>query len=166
MPRPEPESGAMSETVIVALALVLALGIGSEWLAWRLRAPSVIVLLIAGFAAGPALGLLDPDLVLGEALLPLVSVSVAVILFEGSLSLRLADLKRTGRAVRRLLTVGVLVTWLVASLSTKLLFPVDWQVAILLGAILVVTGPTVIVPLLLHLRPTGHSGPVLRWEGR
>jgi NhaP-type Na+/H+ or K+/H+ antiporter len=155
----------MSESLIAAIALVLALGIGAEWLAWALRLPSVLVLLVAGFIAGPALGLLEPDAVLGEALLPLVSVSVAIILFEGSLSLRLADLQRTGRAVRRLLTGGLLVTWAIATVSALVLFDLDLQVAVLLGALLVVTGPTVIVPLLLHLRPSGQSGPVLRWEG-
>ena len=155
----------MSESLIVGIALVLVLGIGAEWLAWVLRLPSVLVLLLAGFLVGPALGLLDPDAVLGEALLPLVSISVAIILFEGSLSLRLADLHRIGRVVRRLLTAGLLVTWAIATVSSFVLFDIDLQVAVLLGAILVVTGPTVIVPLLLHLRPSGHSGPVLRWEG-
>ncbi|TFH35007.1 MAG: hypothetical protein E4G93_04420, partial [Dehalococcoidia bacterium] len=155
----------MSESLIVAIAVVLGLGIGAEWLSWALRLPSVLVLLVAGFIVGPATGVLDPDAVLGESLLPLVSVSVAIILFEGSLSLRLAELKRSGRAVRRLLTVGLLVTWAIATVSAVALFDLGLQVAVLLGAILIVTGPTVIVPLLLHLRPSGRSGPVLRWEG-
>ncbi len=155
----------MSESLIVVIALVLALGIAAEWLAWALRLPSVLVLLAAGFIVGPVLGLLEPDAVLGEALLPLVSVSVAIILFEGSLTLSRADLRRSGRAVRRLLTLGLLVTWAIATVSAVALFGLDLQVAVLLGAILVVTGPTVIVPLLLHLRPSGRSGPVLRWEG-
>ena len=155
----------MGESLVVAIALVLALGIGAEWLAWALKLPSVLVLLLAGFIVGPALGLLEPDAVLGEALLPLVSVSVGVILFEGSLGLRLADLHRVGRVVRRLLTIGLIATWAIATFSAFFLFDLDLQVAVLLGAILVVTGPTVIVPLLLHLRPSGRSGPVLRWEG-
>ncbi|MCK5213261.1 MAG: cation:proton antiporter, partial [Dehalococcoidia bacterium] len=151
----------MGESLVVAIALVLALGIGAEWLAWALKLPSVLVLLLAGFIVGPALGLLEPDAVLGEALLPLVSVSVAIILFEGSLSLRLAYLRRSGRVVRRLLTIGLIATWAIATVSAFFLFDLDLQVAVLLGAILVVTGPTVIVPLLLHLRPSGRSGPVL-----
>jgi NhaP-type Na+/H+ or K+/H+ antiporter len=151
--------------LIAALAIVLALGIGAEWLAWILRLPSVLLLLAAGFLAGPVLGLINPDAVLGEALVPLVSVSVAIILFEGSLSLRLSHLRGTSPVVRRLLAAGTLATWLIVSLAAHLVFRFSLEVSVLLGAILVVTGPTVIVPLLLHLRPSGQSGPILRWEG-
>ena len=151
--------------LVVGLAVILALGMGAEWCAWVLRLPSVLVLLIAGFVAGPVLGILNPDALLGDALVPLVSVFVAVILFEGSLSLRLADLGPAANVVRRLLTIGLLTTWILVTAAAVLVLGIDLQVAILAGAILVVTGPTVIVPLLLHLRPSGQSGAVLRWEG-
>ncbi len=151
--------------LVVGLAIILTLGMGAEWCAWVLRLPSVLVLLIAGFVAGPVLGILNPDALLGDALVPLVSVFVAVILFEGSLSLRLADLGPAATVVRRLLTVGLLTTWMLVTAAAVLVLGINLQVAILAGAILVVTGPTVIVPLLLHLRPSGQSGAVLRWEG-
>jgi len=155
----------MNLEIGVAIAIVLALGIGSEWLAWLTRLPSVLVLLVAGLLAGPAFGVLKPDLLSDEALVSLVSVSVAVILFEGSLSLRLTDLGSASKTVWRLLTIGVLVTWAVASAASIILLGLSIEVAILLGAILIVTGPTVIIPLLMHLRPAGNAGPVLRWEG-
>lgn len=151
--------------LVAGLALVLVLGLGAEWIAWALRLPSVLVLLVAGFLAGPGFGVLEPDAMLGDALLPLVSVFVAIILFEGSLSLRLSDLGGATRMVRGLLTVGILVTWAIASAAAVLVLGLGLEVAVLMGAILVVTGPTVIVPLLLHLRPSGQAGAVLRWEG-
>ncbi|NLE96177.1 MAG: sodium:proton antiporter [Dehalococcoidia bacterium] len=148
-----------------ALAIILALGLGSEWVAWRLQLPSVLVLLVAGFLAGPVFGILQPDLVSDETLVSIVSLAVAVILFEGSLSLRLSELGGSAPTVWRLLSIGVLVTWLLAAAASVVLFGLSIQVAVLLGAVLVVTGPTVIIPLLIHIRPAGQVGAALRWEG-
>ncbi|MBN1153155.1 MAG: sodium:proton antiporter [Dehalococcoidia bacterium] len=148
-----------------AVAVILFLGIGAEWLAWVLRLPSVLVLLAAGFIAGPVLGILNPSLMSEDTLISLVSISVAVILFEGSLSLRLSDLGGAAKIVWRLLTIGVLVTWAITSVAAVTVLGVGTEVAVLLGAILIVTGPTVIVPLLMHLRPSGRAGAILRWEG-
>lgn len=155
----------MSEEVLVALAGIIGLGIAAQWLAWRLALPSIVLLLMAGVLAGPVFGLLDPDELLGDLLRPLVSLSVAVILFEGGLSLRLRDLRGVGFVVRNLVTVGLLITWLVGGVGAYLLLDLDGYTAALLGSILVVTGPTVIVPLLQQVRPTGRIGAVLRWEG-
>jgi len=156
---------AMSEELLVGVALVLVLGIGADWLAWALRLPSVLILLVAGFLAGPVTGLLDPASLLGESLLPLVSVAVAVILFEGSLTLRLSQLRGMAKPLWRLLTLGLTITWVAGALTANLVLGLSPEVAVLLGAILVVTGPTVVIPLLLHLRPSGQTGPILRWEG-
>lgn len=149
----------------MALAALFVLGVGSQWLAWRLKIPSILLLLIVGFTAGRTTGLIDPDAMFGDMLFPLVSLAVAVILFEGGLSLRLHDLRDTRGVVVGLLTVGVLVTWAVIAIAavTILGFPVSQS--LLLGAILVVTGPTVIGPMLRNMRPTGGIGPVSRWEG-
>ena len=149
----------------MALAALFVLGVGSQWLAWRLKIPSILLLLVVGFTAGRTTGLIDPDAMFGDVLFPLVSLSVAVILFEGGLSLRLHDLRDTRGVVVRLLTVGVLATWAIIAIAavTILGFPVSQS--LLLGAILVVTGPTVIGPMLRNMRPTGGVGPVSRWEG-
>ena len=88
-----------------------------------------------------------------------------MVLFEGGLSLRLADLQASGAVIRNLVTVGAAVTWVVGAVAARLLLGLDWPLAILLGAILVVTGPTVIGPLLRHVRPSGSVGPILMWEG-
>jgi NhaP-type Na+/H+ or K+/H+ antiporter len=122
-------------------------------------------LLVFGFIAGPITGFLDPDMLLGNLLIPVVSVSVAIILFEGGLSLRLSELREIGSVVRNLISIGALVTWFVSALSAHLILKLDIDLSILLGAILVVTGPTVIIPLLRHVRTIGNVGSILRWEG-
>ncbi len=155
----------MSQSLLIGLATIAVLGVSAQWLAWRVGVPSILLLLLAGLAAGPLFGVLDPDELLGDLLFPVVSISVALILFEGGLSLRLAELPTIGGSVRSLVTVGALITWAVSTLGALLLFDISPPIAVLLGAVLVVTGPTVIGPLLQNIRPTGPSAAVLRWEG-
>ena len=155
----------MSEHLLVGLTLILVLGIAARWIAWRLHLPSILLLLLSGIAIGPVTGFLNPDEIFGELLLPLVSISVAVILFEGGLSLSLADLREIGSIVRNLVTLGVLVTWVITTGAAYLILGFDFPLALLLGAILVVTGPTVVIPLLRHVRPKGRIGSIVKWEG-
>ena len=155
----------MSHSVLLAIAGIVVLGIGAQLLAARLRLPSILVLLIFGFIAGPVTGFLQPDTLFGELLFPLVSISVALILYEGGLSLKLADLPKVGGVVRNLILLGALITWAIGAVTAHLIFGLDWGLATLLGAVLVVTGPTVIGPLLRHIRPGGSLGPILMWEG-
>lgn len=157
---------------LVAIAIIVVLGGGSQWLAWRLRLPSILLLLLAGILAGPVASMirggdpvLDPDGLLGPLLLPLVSLSVGLILYEGGLTLNLREITTVRSVIWRLVSLGALVTWVLAAAAAHLLLGLDWQLAALFGAILVVTGPTVIGPLLNHIRPTGKAGSVLRWEG-
>ncbi len=154
----------MSEPLL-QLALVVVLGIGAQVVSWRLRLPSILLLLLAGFLAGPVTGLLDPDALLGDLLRPVVGLAVAVILFEGGLTLRLHDLRGSGIAVGGLITVGFVITWIIAALGAAMLLGLSPSLALLLGAILTVSGPTVVGPLLRHVRPAGPAGPILRWEG-
>ncbi len=155
----------MTEHSLLQIAAIVTIGVGCQWLAWRLRLPSILLLLSAGFLVGPVTGAIDPDKLFGGLLAPSVSLAVGVILFEGGLSLSLRDLQETARPIRNLLVVGTLVTWSVASLAGYLILGLDLRIAILLGAILVVTGPTVVGPLLEQMRPAGKVGPILRWEG-
>src|SRR5690606_24893531 len=138
----------------------------AQWIAARLRLPSILFLLGFGILAGPVAGWLDPDKLFGQELLfAVVSLSVSVILFEGSLSLKLIDLRGIGGAMLSLLSVCVLISWLLTTLLARLVLGLGWTVSPLLGAILVVTGPTVIGPLLRQIRPTGRVGSIARWEG-
>ena len=136
-----------------------------QWLAWRLRLPAILFLLWAGMLLGPATGMLDPDALFGALLFPLVSIAVAIILFEGSLGLRFSELRGLGRVVRNLVTVGAVLTWLLMALAAAWLFDLQMDYALLFGAIMVVTGPTVIMPILRAVRPNRNVAQVLRWEG-
>lgn len=155
----------MSEHLLVGLAAIIVLGIGAQWLAWRISLPAILLLLIFGFIAGPVTGLINPNQLFGNLLLPLVSVTVAIILFEGGLTLKFSEVREVTAVIRNLVTVGVLVSWVLTSLASYLIFGLGLQISILLGAVLVVTGPTVIIPLLRHVRPSGRVGSILKWEG-
>jgi NhaP-type Na+/H+ or K+/H+ antiporter len=137
----------------------------STWLAWRFDVPSILALMLAGFAVGPAGGLLDPDALFGDLLPPIVSLAVGIILFEGGLNLRTVELEEIGSAVGNLVTIGVVTTGIVTAVAAYTLLGLPLNLSVLLGAILVVTGPTVVMPLLRHLRPKGNVGKVLKWEG-
>jgi len=155
----------MTEDILIKLAAIVVVGVGAQWLAWRFRIPSILLLLLAGIFIGPITEFVNPDELLGDLLIPIVTLSVGLILFEGGLTLRFADLPGVAGVVRNLITVGAAVTWAIGTLFAWLLFDIDLSLAILFGAIIIVTGPTVIGPLLDHVRPTGRLGPILRWEG-
>ncbi len=155
----------MDEHGLLPLAAIIVIGIGAHWLAWRLRIPAILPLLAAGFLIGPATGWLDPDDIFGHVLFPAVSLLVGLILFEGGLSLRIDELRKVGSALWGLVIIGPLITWLLTALAAWLLVGIAWQIALVLGAILVVTGPTVIGPLLRQVRPRGPAGTLLKWEG-
>ena len=155
----------MTFSVLGLLAGISILAIMAQLVAWRLRFPAILFLLLAGIIVGPVLGWLSPDALFGELLFPLVSLAVAVILFEGSMTLRFSELQETGKTVRNLVTLGALVTWLITSIATHYFIGFDLKLALLFGAVVVVTGPTVIVPMLRTVRPNGRISNVLRWEG-
>ncbi len=155
----------MTEHLIIGLAGIIALGIFAQWIAWRLKFPSILFLLIFGFIAGPVTGFLKPDVIFGDLLMPIVSISVAMILFEGGLTLRFFELKEIGTVLRNMITIGALVTWLMIAALAYYLLNFHLALSILFGAILVVTGPTVIGPMLRHIRPLGRVGSIVKWEG-
>lgn len=147
------------------LVSVGALGIGSQLVANRLRIPAILLLLASGVVAGPVLGLVEPDELLGELLFPVVSLGVAVVLFEGGLGLRLAELREQRSVILRLVSIGVVVTWGAGTAVALLVLDVPDDVAVLVAAVLVVSGPTVVLPLLREVEPREPGASVLRWEG-
>ncbi len=155
----------MHQSIILGIAVIVLLGITAQWLAWRFKIPAILLLLLFGFLAGPVSGLIHPDELFGELLFPFVSVSVAIILFEGGLSLKLDELRGVEGVVRLLITLGALVTWIIVSVAGYFILGLDLQLAVLLGAVLVVTGPTVIIPLLRQVRPDKRVSSILKWEG-
>ncbi|HEX8856175.1 MAG TPA: sodium:proton antiporter, partial [Thermoleophilaceae bacterium] len=156
-----------SNEVLLGLGLVLVLAVAAQLLASRLHLPAIVALLPIGFIAGAATDDVHPDALLGQLYQPFVSIAVGVILFEAGLRLSFADIAPgVRRAVVRLILVGVPVTWLAVTGAVALLFnDVSTGVAFLIGAILVVSGPTVVLPLLAFIRPSGNVRSLLRWEG-
>ena len=157
----------LSENQIIAgLGLVIVLAIGSRLVAQRCRVPAIVLLLPVGFIAGAITDDVKPEALFGEAFQPIVSFGVGLILFEAGLRLRFSDLGPGIRhAVLRLITVGALLTLACVTVATRAIFDLSWGVSALLGAILVVSGPTVVLPLLSFVRPTDRVRSVLKWEG-
>ncbi len=153
----------MSDSLLPLLLLLI--GFLCQWLAWRVQLPAILFLLVAGIVLGPATGLLDPDALLGEFLFPLVSLGVAVILFEGSLTLRWSDLRGVAPAVVNLVSIGALITLGVIAAAAHYLVGLSWELSLLFGALTCVTGPTVVSPMLRSVRPNARVANVLRWEG-
>lgn len=152
----------MEQTLVIALVGIL--GIGAQWVAWRTGWPAIVLMLAAGFLAGPVLGVFDPEHAFGELLEPMVAVGVALILFEGGLSLDFRELRHTGSAVMRLATIGVVLGWLFGALAGIYIAGLAPEVAILFGGILVVTGPTVVIPLLRQSSVKSRPASILKWE--
>ena len=153
------------QQILLAFGGIGIAALGCQWLAWRLKLPAILFLLLTGIVLGPVLGWLDPQTLFGPLLMPLVSLSVALILFEGSLTLHLSEWREIGTVVRRLVTLGALSTWAVITVATHWLLGFDWLLALLFGTLTLVTGPTVIVPMLRVVRPKASIANILRWEG-
>jgi NhaP-type Na+/H+ or K+/H+ antiporter len=149
----------------VGLAAVIVVGVTTQWMALRLGIPMVLPLLAAGVLVGPVLSLVEPQDLFGETLFPAVSLGVGILLFEGGLGLRLDRLGEGRNAVLRLVTIGAVITWMIGSLAAWWFLDLTSGQAVLLGAILVVSGPTVVLPLLAQLRVRDQVDAVARWEG-
>jgi NhaP-type Na+/H+ or K+/H+ antiporter len=152
------------EQQAIVIALIGVLGIGAQWIAWRTGRPAIVLMLAAGFLAGPVFNLIDPRAAFGELLEPMVSIGVALILFEGGLSLNFREFRQYGQGVRRLVLVGAPVGWLLNSMAVYYIAGLVWPVAIIFGGLLVVTGPTVVQPLLRQTTIEPRPAAILRWE--
>lgn len=155
----------MNDIYFIALTGIAVLSVACQWLAWKIRVPAILFLLLAGILAGPVTGWLNPDQMFGELLHPFISLSVAIILFEGGLTLKLSEIRGLERIVRNLISIGLLSTWLITAAATHWLVGFTWELSFLFGAVVVVTGPTVIVPMLRAVRPNSTITNILRWEG-
>lgn len=148
----------------ITVALIGALGVGSQWLAVRLHMPAIVFMLAAGVIAGPVLGLIDPEAAFGDMLKPIVAVAVAVILFEGGLTLNFAELRGADAVVRRLCSVGALVGWVLYTAACYYIAGLSFITSAVFGGLLVVTGPTVVIPLLRQARLARRPASALKWE--
>ena len=155
-----------TDQILAGLGLIVVLAVGSQVLASRLRIPALIILLPAGFIAGALTTDVNPQRLLGAAFQPLVSLAVAVILYDSGLALEWGKVTgRSRRVVPRLVILGVPITMAFAAVLAAPLLGMSAGAALMLGAILVVSGPTVVTPLLAFVRPSDRLQRILSWEG-
>lgn len=145
--------------------LILFLGVLSQWIAWRLQLPAIVMMSIAGLLAGPLLGIVIPSESFGDLFSPFISLAVAIILFEGSLNLNLKEIKGFGKPVWRIVSLGAAIAWIAGSLAVHYIAGLSWPVAFVIGGLFIVTGPTVILPMLRQAKLQARPAALLKWEG-
>ncbi len=147
------------------LMLVVLIGILSQWVAWRFRLPAIVVMAIAGLLAGPVFGFINPKESMGDLFSPIISFAVAIILFEGSLNLDFREIKGFSKPLTRIVTAGAFIAWIAGSLAAHYLAGLSWAVAFVIGGLFIVTGPTVILPMLRQAKLKPRPAALLKWEG-
>jgi hypothetical protein len=154
----------MAETLAVGVLVVLGGGVAAQWLAWRFRVPAIVLLLAVGLLAGPVFGIIHPSRAMGATLGPLVGLAVCIVVFEGGLALNIRELRAAGEGVLRLTVVALPISFVLGTVAARACTGMAWSAATLYGAITVVTGPTVILPLLRHTRLDRRAASFLKWE--
>jgi len=155
----------MEISLLFVIMLIGALGIGSQWIAWKFNLPAIVVMSVAGLIMGPFLGIMNPEESFGPIYSPIISVAVAIILFEGSLNLSFKELRGLGKPVFRISTIGAFIAWILGSLTAHYIAGLSWEVAFVIGGLFIVTGPTVILPLLRQSKLKPRPAKILKWEG-
>lgn len=159
---------------MMELASILVLSVLAQWFAWKVKVPAILPLIIIGLALGPVSTfftpygdkLLDGDQIFsGDLLFAFVSISVGVILFEGGLTLKIKDIRHQAGVVRNLLTVGPIITLVLGGIAAHYLIGLNYRLAFLFGALIIVSGPTVVTPILRNARPNERINNILKWEG-
>ncbi len=150
---------------IVQIAWVAFFALLAQWLGWRIKTPAIVFFLLFGFLSGPILGLVRPDELMGELLQPLTAIAVGIILFEGSLNLNFREIIKSRAAIRHFVLVGAPVAWVLTALCAYYVAGLSLEVSVIFGALLIVTGPTVIMPLLKNARLVDRPASILKWEG-
>ena len=165
---------------MIELAGIIILGILAQWVAWKFKIPAILPLILIGLLVGPiAAEFLSSDgskwiepiwngtkgLFPGESLFYFVSLAISIILFEGGLTLKLSEIKNVGPVITKLITIGSMVTFFGAALAAHYVFKLSWQISCLFSALIIVTGPTVITPILRNIPMKKDISAVLKWEG-
>lgn len=161
----------MQPDLTLTIAVIAGSGVAAQWLAWRLRWPSIVLMMGAGLILGPMtaalLGapVLDPEASFGAYLRPMIALAVAVILFEGGITLNFRELRDASSPVRRMVFLGFPLGWALTALALHFITGLALDLSIMIGALLTTTGPTVVLPLLRQAKLPGRIASVLKWEG-
>ncbi|MGV6820685.1 MAG: cation:proton antiporter [Parvularcula sp.] len=153
------------ENLLLSIALIGLLGIGAQWLAWRFNLPAIVLMAAAGLIVGPGLGVLHPEQTFGDFYQPMISLAVAIILFEGGLQLKFSELRGLNRGIGQLVILGAPLAWFLGTLAGHYVAGLSWHTALLFAGIMIVTGPTVIMPLLRQAKLSTRPAALLKWEG-
>ncbi|MDF7674567.1 sodium:proton antiporter [Acetobacteraceae bacterium ESL0709] len=154
----------MKYDILLGLATTFGAGVMAQWIAWRFRLPAIVLLFALGLLFGPVLGVLHPSETMGWAFRPLISLLVALVVFEGGMVLDIRQLREAGQGISRLTKIALPINWGLGSVAAHYVAHFDWGTACLFGAIVVVTGPTVVLPLLRHNKLQPRVAAFLRWE--
>ncbi|NYF23416.1 sodium:proton antiporter [Sporosarcina sp. JAI121] len=154
----------MFDSLLFDLMLVVLIGILSQWVAWKFRMPAIVIMSVAGLLVGPIFGFINPEETMGDLFGPIITFAVAIILFEGSLNLDFKEIKGFSKPVARIVTVGAFIAWIAGSLAAHYLAGLSWAVAFIIGGLFIVTGPTVILPLLRQSKLKPRPAAILKWE--
>ncbi|MFD2759680.1 cation:proton antiporter [Lentibacillus juripiscarius] len=155
----------MAQAELLSIVIIIILGIFSQWLAWRIQWPSIVIMSVAGLLIGPVFGLINPEEALDELYTPLISLAVAVVLYEGSSSLNFRELKGISKSVLRVVTIGAFLAWIGGALAAHFIAGLNFAISFIIGGLFIVTGPTVIIPLLRQAKLKPRVATVLKWEG-
>ncbi len=155
----------MLDSLLFDLMFVIFLGIASQWVAWRTRMPAIVLMSIAGLLVGPVFGWINPEASFGELFGPIISLAVAIILFEGSLNLDFREIRGFNKPLLRIVTLGAFIAWIAGSLAAHYLAGLSLAVSFVIGGLFIVTGPTVILPLLRQAKLKPRPAAILKWEG-
>ena len=156
----------MKISATLAVSLIIFLGVFSQWLAWKISKPAIVIMSLAGLIVGPFLNIIVPSQVLGDSIYKsIISISVALILFEGSLSLDFKEITDTKMTIKRIVVFGALISWILGSLSAYFLAGLSITTSLVIGALLIVTGPTVIIALLRQAKLDSKVSTIIKWEG-
>ncbi|KXV22181.1 cation:proton antiporter [Gluconobacter japonicus] len=154
----------MQYDIFLGIALTFGAGMLAQWVAWRFRLPAIVLLFTIGLLFGPGLGILHPSETMGWVFRPLVSLLVAIVVFEGGMALDIRQLREAGEGVARLTMLALPINWALGSLAAHYVAHLEWGTSMLFGAIIVVTGPTVVLPLLRSAKLQPKVAAFLRWE--
>jgi NhaP-type Na+/H+ or K+/H+ antiporter len=155
----------MFDSLLFDLMLVVLIGILSQWVAWRFRMPAIVVMSVAGLLVGPIFGLINPQESMGDLFGPIITFAVALILFEGSLNLDFKEIRGFNKPVLRIITIGAFIAWIAGSLAAHYVAGLSLSVSFIIGGLFIVTGPTVILPLLRQAKLKPRPAAILKWEG-
>ncbi|WP_085505551.1 cation:proton antiporter [Thalassobacillus devorans] len=155
----------MLDSTLFLFMMIGLLGIGSQWIAWRFQWPSIVVMSVVGLLAGPIFGFMNPEETFAGVYEPIISIAVAIILFEGSLKLSFREIKGLERSVVRIVTLGAFLGWILGSFTAHYVAGLSWAVSFVIGGLLIVTGPTVVLPMLRQAKLKPRPASILKWEG-